>query len=374
MVAALDCGDVVAGPVGSAVVAALDCGDLIAVPVGDVPAAAGLVGGAGVAAWGRRDVVAVPVGDVPAAAGLVGGAGVAAGGRGDVVAVPVGGAVVAGGRGAVVASGAVGGPRRRRRAGRRVKAFTGVVVGLLVVLVLAGCGGTAQRSGSTSAAASGGPAGKDVLVGAVKALQATTYGYTMKIDNGTVTGVVDPAGKRQARLDSVASGVKFSLEGIVVGGGERYFRTSIPAAGVNAKKWYRFDRTKVNHTEIIGLFETDDPTSSKDFAARVGEAHMGDEGKITGTYDLTRGGDLGLADRADLAALGARAKAAPFVVTLDAQGRLASVKVTVPEYAGTAQRTLTVDYRDLGKPVQLTVPKPAEIAQANAAVYNLLNN
>ncbi|MFI5907337.1 hypothetical protein [Dactylosporangium sp. NPDC051541] len=260
------------------------------------------------------------------------------------------------------------------RAGSRLHAVAGVVVGLLAALVLAGCGGGPGADGSTSAAASAPPAGKEALAGAVKALQGTTYGYTMKIDNGTVTGAVDPAGKRQARLDSVASGVKFSLEGIVLGGGERYFRTSIPAAGVNAKKWYRFDRTKVNHTEIIGLFETADPTSSQDFAARVGEAHLGDGGKITGTYDLTRGGDLGLADRADLAALGARAKAAPFVVTLDAQGRLASVKVTVPSYAGAAERALTVDYRDMGQPVQLTVPKTAEIAPANAAVYNLLNN
>ncbi|WP_426510711.1 hypothetical protein ACPPVO_08700 [Dactylosporangium sp. McL0621] len=207
---------------------------------------------------------------------------------------------------------------------------------------------------------------------AVKALQGVAYGYTMKIDD--VTGVVDPAGKRQARLDSVASGVRFSLEGIVLGGGERYFRTSIPAAGVSAKKWYRFDRTKVAHTEIIGLFETDDPTSSQDFVARVGRARLEDGGRITGTYDLTRGGDLGLADQAGLTALGERAKAAPFTVALDAQGRLASVRVTVPAYAGTAERTLTVDYRDQGKPVQVTVPKPAEVAPANAAVYNLLNN
>ncbi|WP_433084462.1 hypothetical protein ACQP1P_07725 [Dactylosporangium sp. CA-052675] len=261
-----------------------------------------------------------------------------------------------------------------RRFGGRAKELAGVVVAVLVALVVGGCGGGAQQPGSTSAAASTDPAGKDALVGAVKALQGTTYGYTMKIDNGTVTGVVDPTGKRQARLDSVASGVKFSLEGIVLGGGERYFRTSIPAAGVSAKKWYRFDRTKVTRTEIIGLFETKDPTSSQDFVSRVAQARLEAGGKITGTYDLTRGGDLGLADQAGLAALGDRAKAVPFVVTLDAQGRLASVLVTVPAYAGAAERTLTVDYRDQGKPAQVTVPKAAEVAPANAAVYNLLNN
>ncbi|MER7281377.1 hypothetical protein ABT369_43775 [Dactylosporangium sp. NPDC000244] len=267
-----------------------------------------------------------------------------------------------------------GGRGQWRRFGGRAKELAGVVVAVLVALVMGGCGVGGEQPGSTSAAASTDPAGKDALVGAVKALQGTTYGYTMKIDNGTVTGVVDPTGKRQARLDSVASGVKFSLEGIVLGGGERYFRTSIPAAGVSSKKWYRFDRTKVTRTEIIGLFETKDPTSSQDFVARVARARLEDGGKITGTYDLTRGGDLGLADQAGLTALGERAKAVPFVVTLDAQGRLASVRVTVPAYAGAAERTLTVDYRDQGKPAQVTVPKAAEVAPANAAVYNLLNN
>jgi hypothetical protein len=256
----------------------------------------------------------------------------------------------------------------------RGRELAGFVVAVLVALALAGCGGSSGQGGATSAAASADPAGKDALVGAVKALQGMSYAYTMKIDGGTVTGMVDPAGKRQARLDSVASGVKFSLEGIVLGGGERYFRTSIPTTGVSAKKWYRFDRTKVTRTEIIGLFETVDPTSSQDFVARVGQARLEDRGKITGTYDLTRGGDLGLADQAGLAALGDRAKATPFVVMLDAQGRLASVRVTVPAYAGGPERTLAVDYRDQGKPVQVTVPKAAEVAPANAAVYNLLNN
>ncbi|WP_432986920.1 hypothetical protein [Dactylosporangium sp. CA-233914] len=248
------------------------------------------------------------------------------------------------------------------------------LVAVLVALVLTGCGGGGDGGNATSAAASADPAGKEALAAAVKALQGSTYAYTMKIDEGTVTGVVDPAGKRQARLDSVASGVKFSLEGIVLGGGERYFRTSIPATGVSAKRWYRFDRTKVAKTGIIGLFETTDPTSSQDFAGRVADARLDSGGRITGTYDLTRGGDLGLADQAGLTALGERARAVPFTVVLDAQGRLASVRITVPAYGKTAERALAVDYRDQGKIVQIPVPKGSEVAAANAAVYSLLNN
>ncbi|MGI5244615.1 hypothetical protein [Dactylosporangium sp. CA-139066] len=251
------------------------------------------------------------------------------------------------------------------------------VVAVLAALVLAGCGGAGRDGQATSAAASGDAgdkAAKDVLVAAVKALAGSSYSYTMKIDEGTVTGVVDASGKRQARLDSVASGVRFSLEGIVLGGEERYFRTSIPASGVSAKKWYRFDRTKVTKTGIVGLFETTDPTSSQDFVGRVGNVRKESDGRITGAYDLTRGGDLGVADRQVLAALGEAAKKAPFVVVLDGQGRLVSVRITVPAYGKVAARELAVDYVQQGKAVKVSVPKAGEIVPATAAVYNLLNN
>ncbi|MEV6932412.1 hypothetical protein AB0M46_49065 [Dactylosporangium sp. NPDC051485] len=260
-------------------------------------------------------------------------------------------------------------------AGQGVGRGVALVVALLAVVLLGGCGG-AGDGGATSAAASGEPAevaGKEALAAAVKALGESGYAYTMKIDQGTVTGVVESSGKRQARLDGVASGVRFSIEGIVLGGEERYFRTSIPATGVSAKKWYRFDRTKVGRTGIIGLFETDDPTSSRDLAGRVGAAKL-EHGRITGTYDLTRGGDLGVTDRGAIAALGERAKRAPFAAGLDGQGRLSSIRITVPAYGSTPERTLAVDYQKQGMTVQVAVPKAAEVAQANAAVYNLLNN
>jgi hypothetical protein len=81
-----------------------------------------------------------------------------------------------------------------------------------------------------------------------------------------------------------------------------------------------------------------------------------------------------VADRQVLAALGGRAKAAPFVVVLDGQRRLASVRITVPAYGKVAARELAVDYAEQGKAVKVSVPKSAEVAPATAAVYNLLNN
>ncbi|WP_432836316.1 hypothetical protein [Dactylosporangium sp. CA-092794] len=245
---------------------------------------------------------------------------------------------------------------------------------MLAVLVAGGCGGGGERGGATSAAASPEGRGRQVLVAAVKGLEEGGYSYTMTIDQGTVTGAVDPSGKRRARLESVASGVRFSLEGIVLGGGERYFRTSIPAKGVSSAKWYRFDRTKVAKLGIIGLFETDDPTSSQQLADRVSGARVDGQGRIVGEYDLTRGGDLGVADGEGLAVLGERAKGVPFVATVDGQGRLGSVRITVPAYGRHAARTIAVDYRDQGRPVAIVAPKAGEVLPATAAVYSLLNN
>jgi hypothetical protein len=214
--------------------------------------------------------------------------------------------------------------------------------------------------------------GKERLAAAVDALGKGNYAYTMRIAGGTVTGLVDAAGGRQARLESVASGVRFTLEGIVLAGGQRYFRTSIPAAGVSAKKWYRFERDKVTKRQIVGLFEAADPTSSRDFLGRVGAARV-EGARIVGTYDLTRGGDLGVGDRSAGAALGERGRAAPFVVGLDAQGRLASVRITVPAHGAVAERTLAVDYREQGRVGVVAGPVAGEVAPATAAVYSLLN-
>jgi hypothetical protein len=262
--------------------------------------------------------------------------------------------------------------RPDRSIANTLAAASSAVLGVLVAALLAGCGG-AGGGGTTSAAASPDPAAKEALGAAVTALSGASYTYTMKIDEGTVTGAVDPAGRRRARLDAVASGVPFALEGIVLGG-ERYFRTSIPASGVNAKKWYRLDRTKVTKDEIIGLFETTDPTSSRDLVGRVSSATRQSPARISGTYDLTRGGDLGVGDRAALAALGERARTAPFVATLDAQQHLESIRITVPAYGSTAERTLSVDYQGQGRPIAVAAPKAGEVTAATSAVYNLLNN
>ena len=256
------------------------------------------------------------------------------------------------------------------------RTFGGVVVAVALALVTA-CGGDDDKttSGASKGAASGASqsaSAKDVLAAAVKDLNAGTYSYSMKIPEGTFTGSIDPAGKQQVKVDGVAAGgVKYTIEGIALGA-DYYFKTSIPTTGINAKKWYKLDRSKIKKDAIIGLIEAKDPTVSQGLVARVVTATQSGPTTITGTYDLTGGGDLGIDDAAVIQALGEKAKAAPFTATLDGQ-HLVSLKITVPAYGTVAEQALTVDYTGHGQPVTVAAPKAADVLAAPTAVYGLLN-
>ncbi|GAB3872492.1 hypothetical protein ACFPIJ_02200 [Dactylosporangium cerinum] len=252
----------------------------------------------------------------------------------------------------------------------------GIAVAALALALTTACGGDDDKATSGSSKSAGasstGPSAKDVLTAAVKDLNSSTYGYVMKIPEGTFTGSIDPAGKQQVKVDGVAAGgVKYTIEGIALGA-DYYFKTSIPTTGINAKKWYKLDRSKIKKDAIIGLIEAKDPTVSQGFVARVGTATQSGPTTITGTYDLTGGGDLGIDDAAVLQALGDKAKAAPFTATLDGQ-HLVSLKITVPAYGTVAEQALTVDYTGHGQPVAVAAPKAADVMAAPAAVYGLLN-
>ncbi|MET7423765.1 hypothetical protein [Dactylosporangium sp. NPDC005555] len=253
----------------------------------------------------------------------------------------------------------------------------GIAVATVALALVTACGGDDDKTTSNASKGSGGsasqtPAAKDTLAAAVKDLGAGTYSYSMKIPEGTFTGSIDPTGKQQVKVDGVAAGgLKYTIEGIALGA-DYYFKTSIPTTGVNAKKWYKLDRSKIKKDAIIGLIETKDPTASQGVLARVTTATQPDPATITGTYDLTGGGDLGIDDAAVLQALGDKAKSAPFTATLDGK-HLVSLKITVPAYGTVAEQTLTVDYTGHSQPVTVAAPKAADVLAAPAAVYGLLN-
>ncbi|GGM58403.1 hypothetical protein ACFFX1_51380 [Dactylosporangium sucinum] len=251
-------------------------------------------------------------------------------------------------------------------------------VAVAAIAFTSGCGGgdepkTGATSGKAPASASPSPAdAKSVLDKAVKGLNASTYTYRMAIAEGTFSGAIDPAGKQQVKAEGAVGGVKFTIEGIVVGA-DYFYKSSAAAPGIDPKKWYKLDRSKVTKPEIVGLIEEKDPTGSQTFVGRVGSAKLESPTTVTGTFDLSAGGDLGIDDSAVLAALGEKAKNAPFTATLDDQQRLTALRITVPAYGTVGEQAMTVEYAGHGQPVAVAAPKASDVLPATAAVYALLN-
>jgi len=98
---------------------------------------------------------------------------------------------------------------------------------------------------------------------------------------------------------------------------------------------------------------------------------------VKATGDTTYSGSVDLSKAAGVAGLGQVTVAAsnapvqnvPFTATLDAQGRLSTLTVNLPQ-----SEPLQVTYANYGQPVQVTAPAPNEITEAPDSFYNSLGS
>ena len=90
---------------------------------------------------------------------------------------------------------------------------------------------------------------------------------------------------------------------------------------------------------------------------------------LTGTVDLTAAtGDV--SDPATIAAAGVAAKAAPFLVRLDEQGRISNLSYNVP---GT-KTVFDVQYTNYGAPSMIEPPDASTVIPMPDKVYPALNS
>ncbi|WP_433200753.1 hypothetical protein ACQP00_29335 [Dactylosporangium sp. CS-047395] len=73
-------------------------------------------------------------------------------------------------------------------------------------------------------------------------------------------------------------------------------------------------------------------------------------------------------------ALGDAAKAVPFTAMVDEIGHLTQVSVSVPAYADNAASATTVTLAGFGQPVTATAPAAADVIEAPASLYDMLNS
>ncbi|GAA2381113.1 hypothetical protein [Dactylosporangium salmoneum] len=233
-------------------------------------------------------------------------------------------------------------------------------------------GASSSPAGATAAAA---PAGSVAPTGRLAAAATKTGGgtYTFKMTSAalTVDGAADPAGPTSTgKAVITVDKATIAFESLFTAGTYLVRITGLP--GVDGQKWLRVDRAKLQGADPLGAASVKDPTGLSGLPDVVSSATTTDGREFKGALDLTKGG-YSIVGPAAAKGLGDLARAVPFTATVDAQGYLTSVKVSVPAYAQAKADEVAVSYGGFGAPLQAPSPAASEVIDAPTAAYSLLN-
>ncbi len=238
---------------------------------------------------------------------------------------------------------------------------------LVGLLVLAGC-----DSGGDAAPA---PAAGDAL-GQVRAAAAKTAGVpahvTLSTPNVEVAGDTDPAGKALALTVTTSAAGETTESRVRVVADEAWMtlgKTALP--NLDPTKFIRFPASEFARASVVHLGDPFDPAGLKGLSAAMTAATRTDADAYTGKLDLAEapaGVSRGLlpATAEQLQGNGGVSQSVPYEASVDAQGYLTSLTVTLPTYASTAV------FSDFGKPVTIAKPGAAEVADVPEGVRRLL--
>ena len=261
-------------------------------------------------------------------------------------------------------------------------ALGGLAVFASATLALAGCGKSATSTPSGGGSASGSPtaggtagsqlAPKEAVVAAVAKLKTTSYKYTVNAAGLNGQGAADLPNKKVAlTMSGTQSGVALKLD-IVIIGADMWLKVDI--GGNNSAisiptQWMHVDQAKLGKTSSLGIdISGGDPTDTTGIFDGLTDVQRVDATHYTGTFDLTKATSASI--NADtLKKLGAKATTVPGTVTLDDQGRLASLTIDL----STIDPNVSVKntYSDYGTTVVATAPAKSDTVEAPDAVYQM---
>lgn len=250
---------------------------------------------------------------------------------------------------------------------------------LLAALALAvsGCQ-TTSTSGTgdpTTAPATSAPAtdSKSVLAGTAQHFQTRSFTYSITAktpDAGTTTatGGSDPASKsRSLSVQQDADGTKVTIDYRIIGA-DRFFK--IDGIPIFPAKFMKIDGSKLAGPNVDKtLTELEGPVGVALVFTSIVDVQDAGGGKYSGTVDLTKTANSMIVEPDQLKALGDKAKAVPFEATVDTQGQLTSLKLTIDP----ATNTFEMTFSKWGEPVGITAPPASDVVDAPASVYEFFN-
>ncbi|WP_238016150.1 hypothetical protein KZZ52_08140 [Dactylosporangium sp. AC04546] len=225
-------------------------------------------------------------------------------------------------------------------------------VAVVALLALAGCSfGSGSDGARATPGASASPTG---LAASVTGLGIGSYRFSVTANEGKYQGAIDPiAHLLDASVAVSSDGASLKIDTVSVGGLPYTRLTGLPLPGFDGNTWYKVDRARMTKPGALGISAVEDPTGVQALVAATRDVRQNGSG-FSGTVDMTRVAAWGPVNIARVLQLGDAAKAVPFEAGVDSQGRLVSMKVSIPD------NTVQATYSDFGAPVSVTAPTGAE--------------
>jgi hypothetical protein len=255
-----------------------------------------------------------------------------------------------------------------------------VTVAVLASLTLIASGCT-TAPGSATPSASAKPA-TQILSDAVAKTKGQSFTYTMTYGTQiTGDGAQDVAagnGSRNVTFADPSSGLMIKANLVLVSGNV-YAKLDLGAAAALipglaglGQNYLSLDTKKMSPSGMsAGLVPTADTISPDAFLGGVATAETVSPTQIKGTTDLSKSAPK-LIPASSVAKLDATSKVVPFVVTLDDQGRITKIVLTLPKIESLPAADLTVNYAGYGSAVQITAPPAANTTPAPDLIYTFL--
>jgi hypothetical protein len=262
---------------------------------------------------------------------------------------------------------------------RRRLAVTGLAVLACTAFATASC--AAKPTPSATPTATPKPA-TQVLTDAVAKTKGQSFKYTVKYGTVlTADGAQDETGANATRNISytdAASGLVIKGQ-VTLAANVIYAKldlgpltAAIPGlAGANGKS-LKIDRAKIGTTGLAAsLVPGGDSNLPETYVNGVVSAQNVSATEIKGTIDLTKSAPK-VIPAAELTKLSAESKTVPFTATLDSQGRISKITITLPAISVFPAADLTTTYSDYGTPVSIVAPAPADTVVAPDLIYQFL--
>jgi len=243
----------------------------------------------------------------------------------------------------------------------RKRAALGVAF-LAALTFVAGCQGSKSTPGGGGADNPITKSASEELADAVRKLNESSYAFETKLGSmGEKSGVADPVNKAvKMNLELSAQGVRINIDMVALGTDYYVKMNGLPLPGVDSSKYMHLDGTKISSLANLGIENIVDPTNLEHLVEQFVTVEKSGDGTFKGTIDLTKAPAM----NQDLSSFGDKAKAAPFEATVDAEGRLTSLKATISTTDSMPEMEWTTTYSDFGSAPKIEKPADSEITQA----------